>query len=62
MRDNSVLRSLLGLSVATVVVVGQRSLLYGLHAILKLHTAQEDENYLSLADEPKQERPVGAPR
>ena len=29
-----------------------RSLLYGLHAILKLHTAQEDENYLSLADDP----------
>jgi len=28
-----------------------RSLLYGLHAILKLHTAQEDENYLSLADD-----------
>jgi len=39
-----------------------RSLLYGLHAILKLHTAQEDENYLSLADEPTQERPVAAPR
>ncbi len=29
-----------------------RGLLYGLHAILRLHTAQEDENYLSLADEP----------
>jgi heavy metal translocating P-type ATPase len=28
-----------------------RALLYGLHAILKLHTAQEDESYLSLADE-----------
>jgi hemerythrin superfamily protein len=26
-----------------------RALLYGLHAILRLHTAQEDENYLSLA-------------
>ena len=25
-------------------------LLYGLHAILRLHTAQEDETYLSLAD------------
>ena len=25
-----------------------RSLLYGLHAILKLHTIQEDETYLSL--------------
>jgi heavy metal translocating P-type ATPase len=29
-----------------------RGLLYGLHAILRLHTAQEDESYLSLADEP----------
>jgi hypothetical protein len=29
-----------------------RSLLYGLHAILKLHTVQEDETYLSLSDEP----------
>ena len=28
-----------------------RSMLYGLYAILKLHTAQEDESYLSLADE-----------
>jgi len=27
-----------------------RSQLYGLYAILKLHTAQEDENYLSLGD------------
>ena len=27
-----------------------RALLYGLHAILRLHTAQEDENYLSLDD------------
>jgi iron-sulfur cluster repair protein YtfE (RIC family) len=26
-----------------------RALLYGLHAILRLHTAQEDESYLSLA-------------
>ena len=25
-----------------------RRLLYGLHAILRLHTAQEDEAYLSL--------------
>ncbi len=32
-----------------------RSLLYGLCAILKLHTAQEDENYLSLGDEVTQE-------
>lgn len=28
-----------------------RRLLYGLYAILKLHTAQEDESYLSLADD-----------
>ena len=35
-----------------------RSLLYGLHAILKLHTAQEDENFLSLADGPNSERVV----
>jgi hypothetical protein len=28
-----------------------RALLYGLHAILRLHTAQEDESYLSLGDE-----------
>jgi hypothetical protein len=27
-----------------------RALLYGLHAILSLPTAQEDESYLSLAD------------
>ena len=27
-----------------------RALLYGLHAILKLHTAQEDEDFLSLVD------------
>ncbi len=29
-----------------------RRVLYGLHAILVLHFAQEDESYLSLADEP----------
>ncbi len=28
-----------------------RALLYGLHAVLKLHTAQEDESFLSLAEE-----------
>src|SRR5215472_14742686 len=28
-----------------------RSLLYGLHAILLLHTTQEDESYLSLSDD-----------
>lgn len=32
-------------------VIELRSLLYGLHAILDLHTAQEEESYLSLADE-----------
>ena len=37
-----------------------RSLLYGLHAILKLHTAQEDESYLSLADKPTPERSAAA--
>ncbi len=39
-----------------------RSLLYGLHAILKLHTAQEDENYLSLADDPSMQRLVAEVR
>jgi hypothetical protein len=34
-----------------------RALLYGLHAILQLHFAQEDENYLSLVDEAG--RPAG---
>jgi soluble P-type ATPase len=29
-----------------------RRLLYGLHAVLRLHTTQEEENYLSLGDEP----------
>jgi len=28
-----------------------RSMLYGLHAILELHTAQEEENYLSLGED-----------
>ena len=27
-----------------------RAVLYGLHAILRLHTVQEDETYLSLGD------------
>ena len=39
-----------------------RSLLYGLHAILKLHTAQEDESYLSLADRPTPERSAAGKR
>jgi len=28
-----------------------QGLLYGLHAILRLHTMQEDESYLSLGDD-----------
>ena len=28
-----------------------RGLLYGLYAILRLHTAQEEESYLSLSDD-----------
>jgi hemerythrin-like domain-containing protein len=32
-------------------VIELRRLLYGLYAILRLHTAQEDESYLSLDDE-----------
>ncbi len=32
-------------------LVELRRLLYGLHAILRLHLAQEDESYLSLADD-----------
>ena len=32
-------------------VADLRGALYGLHAILRLHTAQEDEAYLSLGDE-----------
>ena len=37
-----------------------RALLYGLDAILRLHTAQEDEDYLSLADIPSPGIPVPA--
>src|SRR5262249_5961610 len=33
---------------AAVDIADLRALLYGLHAILRLHTAQEDESYLSL--------------
>lgn len=32
-------------------VVELRRLLYGLHAVLRLHTAQEDEHYLSLGED-----------
>ncbi len=38
-----------------------RRLLYGLHAVLRLHFAQEDEGYLSLAD-PKPPPATPAPR
>ena len=33
-------------------LVELRRLLYALHAVLQLHFAQEDESYLSLADDP----------
>jgi heavy metal translocating P-type ATPase len=39
-------------------IVELRRLLYGLHAILQLHFAQEDEGYLSLADDELSERPA----
>jgi heavy metal translocating P-type ATPase len=39
-------------------IVELRRLLYGLHAILQLHFAQEDEGYLSLVDDELSERPV----
>ncbi|HLJ99118.1 MAG TPA: heavy metal translocating P-type ATPase [Streptosporangiaceae bacterium] len=35
-----------------------RGILYGLHAILRLHTAQEDETYLSLGDTADTARPA----
>lgn len=35
-----------------VDIAEMRSLLYGLYAILALHTSQEEESYLSLGDEP----------
>jgi hypothetical protein len=33
-------------------VLEVRRLLYGLHALLRLHFAQEEEEYFSLLDEP----------
>jgi len=45
-------------------MVELRRLLYGLHAVLRLHFAQEDESYLSLADddvEPAAATGVGTP-
>ena len=38
-----------------------RALLYGLHAILRLHTAQEDESYLSLAEDTQAMLPPASP-
>jgi hypothetical protein len=35
-----------------------REILYSLHAILRLHTVQEDETYLSLADTASAGRPA----
>ena len=34
-----------------------RRVLYGLHAILRLHFAQEDEGYLSLAEHDRMQSP-----
>jgi soluble P-type ATPase len=42
-------------------VLELRRLLYGLHAILELHFAQEEEGYLSLADEPIGDEPGDGP-
>jgi hypothetical protein len=36
---------------AGLTVADLRGTLYSLHAILRLHTAQEDEAYLSLGDD-----------
>ena len=38
-----------------------RRLLYGLHAILRLHFAQEEEGYFSLLDEPVDHTSAGIP-
>jgi hypothetical protein len=42
-------------------VADLRGTLYGLHAILRLHTAQEDEAYLSLGDDAEPALPGSAP-
>ena len=39
-----------------VDIADLRGLLYGLHAILSLHTAQEDESYLSLGEDAQADR------
>jgi len=38
-----------------------RALLYGLHAILRLHTTQEEENYLSLGGDSRPDEPGHGP-
>jgi hypothetical protein len=38
-----------------------RAVLYGLHAILRLHTIQEDENYLSLGGDTRPAQPGHSP-
>jgi hypothetical protein len=42
-------------------VADLRALLYGLHAILSLHTTQEEENYLSLGDDTRPAPPGDEP-
>ena len=39
-------------------IAGLRDILYGLHAVLRLHTVQEDETYLSLGDTATAGRPA----
>ena len=41
-------------------VADLRALLYGLHATLRLHTTQEEENYLSLGDDAQKLLPEGS--
>ena len=41
-----------------VDIADLRSLLYGLHAILRLHTAQEEGSYLSLGDDQPAAQPA----
>ena len=44
-----------------LVLQASRGLLYGLEAILRLHTTQEDETYLAL-DDPDLLDPAAGPR
>ena len=43
-------------------VVELRRALYGLHAVLRLHTAQEDESFLSLGEERGHSADLPTPR